>query len=148
MRSCVRRDPYEKHQYFQREWTVTYPGPAKRDTAAYGGRTRILGASVVSRQHPTHVLLFRVNHTKKIKRVSGIFLWHVFQTENMPQTTLCILFNHPSSSNAGRRRQWNSLKPFSEMLNIQVVPIILTLTPKHSEIIEYANGKNQPLKFI
>ena len=34
------------------------------------------------------------------------------------------------------------------MLNIQVVPIILTLTPKHSEIIEYANGKNQHLKFI
>ena len=61
---------------------------------------------------------------------------------------LSILFNQPSSSNAGRRRQWNSLKPFSEMLNIQVVPIILTLIPKHSEIIEYAKGKNQPWKLF
>ena len=61
---------------------------------------------------------------------------------------LSILFNHPSSSNAGRRRQWNSLKPFLEMLNIQVAPIILTLIPKHSEIIEYAKGKNQPWKLF
>ena len=69
MLSYVRRDPYEKHQYFQREWTVTYPAVSraceKGDTAAYGGRTRILGVSVVSRQHPAHVLLFRANHTKK-----------------------------------------------------------------------------------
>lgn len=62
-------------------------GPAKRGTAA-SDRTGILGVSVVSRQHPAHVLLFGPNHTKtktKIKLVSGIFLWHVFQMENMPK---------------------------------------------------------------
>ena len=52
-------------------WTIFSLGaPVSRacekgDTAAYGGRTRILGVSVVSRQHPAHVLLFRANHTKK-----------------------------------------------------------------------------------
>ena len=40
----------------------------ERDTAAYGGRTRILGVSVVSRQHPAHVLLFGANHTKTTKK--------------------------------------------------------------------------------
>ena len=47
---------------------MTYPGPAKRDTVAYGGRTGILGVSVVSRQHPAHVLLFRANHTIKTRK--------------------------------------------------------------------------------